>query len=244
MTTRRVNAGYASVNSPPPCEDSHYGSYESPITSDVSVKGSRYGSVEPTGQHDSSVQDGTSPIPKQPGRLSLFRKIAYGCGHVFNDLCASMWFTYLLLFFHMVLRINNTYAGILLLIGQVADAAATPVIGFLCDMTRSRYGRRKTWHLVGTIMVAVSLFFFWHKCLFCTEGAALVNGTDVSILTVVDDGMVGGNTGTPIQLRLLYFAIPIIIFQFGWASVQISHLSLIPELTDCQHERVGLNAIR
>ena len=36
--------------------------------------------------------------------LSLGQKLGYGLGHVLNDLCASMWFTYLLLFFHQVSR--------------------------------------------------------------------------------------------------------------------------------------------
>lgn len=150
--------------------------------------------------------------------LSIPRKFAYGVGHVFNDLCASMWFTYLVLFFHKVILLGNTYAGLLILIGQVADALATPVIGFLCDKTHVRYGRRKLWHLIGTIMVALSLFFFWHTCLGCHN--------------------------SHLAVKVVYFSIPIIIFQFGWASVQISHLSLIPELTSDRNERVGLNAIR
>lgn len=151
--------------------------------------------------------------------LSVVRKLAYGVGHVFNDLCASMWFTYLVLFYHKVALLGNTYAGLLILIGQVADAAATPVVGFLCDKIHVRYGRRKLWHLIGTIMVAVSLFFFWHTCLPC-------------------------NVNTPLAAKIVYFSIFIIIFQWGWASVQISHLSLIPELTNDKNERVGLNAIR
>ena len=158
-------------------------------------------------------------VVSKPYHLPLYRKIAYGVGHVFNDMCASMWFTYLLVFFHFVVRLNNAYAGLLLLIGQVADAAATPIIGYLCDKTRTRYGRRKTWHLIGTIRVAISLFFFWHTCLPCSNS-------------------------THLGLVIFYFAIPICIFQFGWASVQISHLSLIPELTEDASERVGLNAIR
>lgn len=158
-------------------------------------------------------------LQEQPkAHLPLHRKLAYGVGHVFNDLCASMWFTYLVLFFHKVVLLGNSYAGLLILIGQVADALATPVIGFLCDRTHIRYGQRKLWHLIGTCMVALSLFFFWHTCLGCTHSALWV--------------------------KIVYYSIPIIIFQFGWASVQISHLSLIPELTDDKNERVGLNAIR
>ena len=152
-------------------------------------------------------------------KLKLWQKLSYGFGHVFNDMCASMWFTYLLVFYHMVVRLDNTYAGLLLLIGQVTDGLATPVIGYLCDKTRCRYGRRKIWHLAGTIMVAASLFFFWHHCLPCKANTSLAG-------------------------QVAYFSFPIMVFQLGWAAVQISHLSLIPELTECESERVGLNAIR
>ena len=34
--------------------------------------------------------------------LTKFKIIGYGLGHVCNDICASMWFTYLLLFFQKV----------------------------------------------------------------------------------------------------------------------------------------------
>ena len=44
--------------------------------------------------------------------------------------------------------------------------------------------------------------------------------------------------------QFLYYSPFIVIFQIGWASTQISHLSLIPELTPNNGERVELNAIR
>ncbi len=44
--------------------------------------------------------------------------------------------------------------------------------------------------------------------------------------------------------RFIYYAPFVAIFQFGWASTQISHLSLIPQLSSCENERVALNAIR
>ena len=160
-----------------------------------------------------------------PHSLPWYRKLAFGVGHVFNDLCASMWFTYLILFYHKVLELDNALAGTLLLIGQAADGIATPIIGYLCDITPFWYkgfGRRKFWHLIGTILVALSLFFFWHRCLPC-------------ILI---------HKHVPMGWHIVWYAVFIVIFQVGWASVQISHLSLIPELTKDENERVGLNAIR
>ena len=150
--------------------------------------------------------------------LSIGKKLAYSVGHVLNDLAASMWFTYFILFYHMVLRIGNTYAGLLVLIGQVADAMATPIVGYLCDHTDNKYGGRKTWHLVGSVMVGVSLFFFWHQCIYCNE--------------------------QPIPYQILYYACFIVVFQVGWATTQVSHLALIPQLTSDPNERVGLTSLR
>lgn len=44
--------------------------------------------------------------------------------------------------------------------------------------------------------------------------------------------------------QLIYYAAFVVIFQFGWAAVQISHLALVPELTPAEHERTELIAIR
>ena len=42
-------------------------------------------------------------------------------------------------------------SGFLMMIGQVADAVATPLIGLQSDGGRGLcgYGRRKTWHALG-----------------------------------------------------------------------------------------------
>lgn len=44
----------------------------------------------------------------------------------------------------------------LLLVGQVADAICTPVIGYESDQAPGcgTYGKRKTWHLVGEPITA------------------------------------------------------------------------------------------
>ncbi|XP_059847069.1 major facilitator superfamily domain-containing protein 12a isoform X1 [Hypanus sabinus] len=153
--------------------------------------------------------------------LPLCARLSYAVGHFLNDLCASMWFTYLLVFYHSVLAINNYNAGILLLIGQIADGFCTPLIGYESDRTRGcgDYGKRKTWHLVGSACVILCFPFIFNP-------------------------PVGSSEDIPQWVELIYFTPFIIIFQFGWASVQISHLSLIPELVTNKHERVELTASR
>lgn len=155
-------------------------------------------------------------------RLPLRQRGCYGIGHVYNDLCSSMWFTYTLLYYHMVLGFSNSQAGLLVLIGQVADAVSTPFIGLASDKRNSlqicRYGRRKIWHLIGTICVTVSFPFLFISCLGCQY--------------------------TVHSMQMIYYASFIILFQFGWAAVQVAHLSLIPDLTKNPNEKTELSAYR
>ena len=85
-------------------------------------------------------------------RLPCSRRFGYGVGHVLNDLCASIWFSYLLVFYHSVLGFSNKNAGYLMLLGQVADAISTPLVGYESDKAEGfcRYTKRKSWHLLGT----------------------------------------------------------------------------------------------
>ncbi|GAA6104955.1 major facilitator superfamily domain-containing protein 12-like isoform X1 [Tachysurus ichikawai] len=153
--------------------------------------------------------------------IPLLNRLSYAVGHFLNDLCASMWFTYLLVYYHSVLGFQNTYAGVLLLVGQIADGVCTPLIGYESDRTAGcgGYGKRKTWHLIGTVSVIVSFPFIFNQCIGCSEY-------------------------TPQWASLIYFTPFIIIFQFGWAATQISHLSLIPELVKSESAKVELTAYR
>ena len=89
---------------------------------------------------------------------------AYSVGHVLNDLCAAMWFSYLLVYFHQILQLDAATAGYLLLIGQLTDGCATPFVGIESDrvgLLGRFYGRRKSWHLFGTSCVILSFIFIF-----------------------------------------------------------------------------------
>ncbi|XP_061093945.1 major facilitator superfamily domain containing 12b [Conger conger] len=153
--------------------------------------------------------------------LPILRRLSYAVGHFLNDLCASMWFTYLLVYYHSVLGFRSTFVGALLLTGQIAGGICTPVIGYESDRTPGceTYGKRKTWHLLGTVGILISSPFIFSPCLACSED-------------------------TPEWVGLLYFSPFIQVFQLAWASSQTSHLSLIPELVSSEHARAELTTYR
>ncbi|XP_064110613.1 major facilitator superfamily domain-containing protein 12-like [Macrobrachium nipponense] len=154
--------------------------------------------------------------------MALEKRVKYGysVGHIFNDLCASMWFTYLLVYLQYVLQLDRGLSGFLLFLGQVADAVSTPLIAMQSDRgcTFGSYGRKKSWHVIGTICVILSFPFIFIVCWVCF-----------------------GSLG---QGYVLMIGVMICLFQFGWAAVQVSHLALIPDLTDLEAERDELNILR
>ncbi|CEF59702.1 Major facilitator superfamily domain, general substrate transporter-containing protein [Strongyloides ratti] len=156
---------------------------------------------------------------------TIFSKEILGCsiGHFYNDLCACMWFTYLMIFLEKVLHFPSEKSGFLMLIGQVADGLCTPVVGFLSDggyipKFLKPLGKRISWHLIGTIAVGITFPLIFSGCWFCQN-----------------------STG---WLGVAYLILCITLFQFGWASVQISHLALIPEMTNCQAIRTSMQSFR
>ncbi|XP_048584025.1 major facilitator superfamily domain-containing protein 12 isoform X2 [Nematostella vectensis] len=151
--------------------------------------------------------------------LSWRCKFSYSSGHVLNDLCAGLWFTYLLIFLNKVALFTSSNSGTLLLIGQLVDACVTPFVAMDIDRIGNwRYGRRKVWHLIGSLMVAVTFPFIFSPCLGCLYSK---------------------------QWAKFFYYVPFIfIMQVGWGITQISHLSLIPVIAGRMHGKVELNAGR
>ncbi|CAB3400971.1 unnamed protein product [Caenorhabditis bovis] len=156
--------------------------------------------------------------------INFVKKVAFGVGHFYNDLCASMWFTYLMIYMEKVLKFRSSRAGMLMLVGQVTDAISTPLVGIFSDSNIlpecfEKIGRRLSWHIIGTVFVTLSFPFIFNKCMVCT-----------------------GETSE--WYKVLWFIPFIMVFQFGWASVQISHLALIPELSSIPSSRSTMNSLR
>lgn len=51
-------------------------------------------------------------------QLNLSEKLSYGVGHILNDLTASMWFSYLLIYLNRVANFQNATAGYMMLLGN------------------------------------------------------------------------------------------------------------------------------
>lgn len=84
---------------------------------------------------------------------------AYGVGHYINDLVAACWFNYL--FFFLKYTVQTPAASAAILAGQVTDGIATPIVGYLSDKCKTRFGnkiiyegQRMPWYVFGLVLVS------------------------------------------------------------------------------------------
>lgn len=61
------------------------------------------------------------------------RRLAYGTGHILNDMVSCLYFGYLMLFLEKALQLDSLYAGMVFMSGQIADGISTVGTGYLSD---------------------------------------------------------------------------------------------------------------
>jgi len=165
-------------------------------------------------------------------KLSKGLVFSYGLGHVLNDLCASMWFFYAVLYCQQVLGIDSDMTGVIVLIGQVVDGLTTPVVGYASDRTRTYFGARKPWHFFGAVCVALTFPFVFGGCFIGATPTNFLSGA--CLLKPWQD--------TKGKMALLIGFIS--LFQIGWASSQVSHLALMPDISHNKKQRTTLSSVR
>lgn len=161
-----------------------------------------------------SIESAREPQTSGQGTLRFVDKFGFSLGHIFNDIGAGLWGAYTLLFLHDVQSMSNQKAGVMLMLGQVCGAFLTPVAGLLVDKVSTKI----KWHIIGTVMTILVFPTFYSFCPFY-----------------------GGSEG---WWKSTYYIIMIILFQFSYCLVQVSHLAMIPDFSKSNRDRSDLTAMR
>lgn len=158
---------------------------------------------------------------QSPGRhLSLKTKLAFGAGDMGAGITATLLAFSFLIFLTNVANLGPALAGRVLLIGKIWDAVNDPVVGYLSDRTRSRWGRRHVWMLAASIPFGIFFFLHWFVPDF---------GSDESV----------SEWG-----RFAYYVAVSICFNTAFTAVNLPYTALTPELTKNYEERTSLTGYR
>lgn len=169
----------------------------------------------------------SSPLDQQTGvvasarkRLPLRYRLLYGMGYLSVALTTDMALTWTLKRYRPdpadlrweALTTAGAF-GLAMILGRLVDAVADPLIGYWSDRTRSRFGRRKPFILIGAPVLALAFVFLW---LPPDPTATLLNGIHLALVS-----------------SLMFFA---------FTAVVCPYLAMLPEITDDPVERVSLTS--
>lgn len=93
-------------------------------------------------------------------RVPVVQKFAFGAGHLVNNLlpgALGIFMFFLLTAFGM----DPFLAGLLGGLPRIFDALTDPIMGFISDNTKSKYGRRRPYIFVGAILSGVFFVILW-----------------------------------------------------------------------------------
>ena len=149
-------------------------------------------------------------------KLTLGTKFRYGLADMGFALITSAQQFFLLFYYTTVAKIDPAIAGTALLVGKLTwDAVNDPLFGYWSDRTRSKFGRRRIYMLIGAVPLAITAW----------------------IMFSIPKGL----TGAAAFFAVLISFWLVDTFQ---TMTNVPYSSLTPELTRDYSERASLTSIR
>jgi Na+/melibiose symporter-like transporter len=146
---------------------------------------------------------------------TIWTKLAYGFGSVAYGVKDNGFNYFLLIFYSQAMGVDAPLVGLALLIALLVDAFSDPLIGYMSDNTRTRWGRRHPWMYGAIIPVTVLYFLIWNPP--------------------------GGLTGNELFPWIVGISI---LIRLSITLYEIPCTSLVAELTDDYDQRTSLMSYR
>jgi GPH family glycoside/pentoside/hexuronide:cation symporter len=93
-------------------------------------------------------------------KVPIGQKIAFGSGHLANQLFPAALGVFMVVLV-MSLKMNPILAGLLGAIPRFLDALLDPIMGYVSDNTKSKWGRRKPYILFGAVLSGLAFMIMW-----------------------------------------------------------------------------------
>ncbi|MGD2068906.1 MAG: MFS transporter [Gemmatimonadota bacterium] len=93
-------------------------------------------------------------------RIPFVKKLVYGAGAFVNNLLAAA-IGGMTIILNLALGMNPALVGLLGALPRLSDAITDPLMGYISDHTRSKWGRRRPYIFVGALLVGLIYALLW-----------------------------------------------------------------------------------
>jgi glycoside/pentoside/hexuronide:cation symporter, GPH family len=155
-------------------------------------------------------------------RITFTQMAAYGAGGIIPIALFNIAGILVGLMGNISLGLSAFWLGAILIVPRLWDALSDPIIGHLSDNTRTRWGRRRPYLLLGGILVALFFVVIWW----------IPKGDLVRVWFPTESGFQA--------FQLVYILISLLLFFTAVNIFEIPHGALGMEMTTDYHERTRL----
>ena len=132
----------------------------------------------------------------QTGSMKRTRPLRYAVGMFGTSIPVNMFKTYAAFFYVDKLGfITTPQFALILAMYTFLDAIDNPVYGFLSDRTRTKWGRRRPWLLIGAPLLVLCFILFFNPPAFLAPGSAFSYVLIMYMLTGTLDSLINVNYG-------------------------------------------------
>ena len=146
-------------------------------------------------------------------KVPMRQKIAFGFGMLANQM-----FPAVISIFIVVLVQNLGFPGwmwgVVSLVPRLFDAITDPIMGFISDNTKSKWGRRKQYVLLGAVIMGISFIIMWQ--------------------------LYKDNT---VDYNFTYFLLWSLVFYVGLTIFSVPYVAMGYEMSNDFHERTNIMAV-
>jgi len=93
-------------------------------------------------------------------KVPMLQKAAFGAGHLVNNLLPGA-LGFFMFFLLTAFGMDPFLAGLLGGLPRIFDAITDPIMGFISDNTKSRFGRRRPYIFIGAILSGILFIVLW-----------------------------------------------------------------------------------
>jgi len=147
--------------------------------------------------------------------MSLRLRMGWGLGSLSMSAMFNAVSLLLLTFLIEFVGIPAVTAGALILVSKIYDAVTDPLMGILSDRTKSRWGRRRPYLMLGGLLAGLSFIMIFTVPTFENQNTTLI-----------------------------YVFVALLLNATAYTVFNVPYLTMPAEMTDSYHERTSLMSFR